>query len=106
MPDLIQTIRITLSNGRVGLFSGRALITSDQTPVRVVGINFHAPRPLAPGCEFVSIEDITRQSNEFDTKTKAQAGVRPPMAKGRRSGGKKKPHHEGGGRKGKALQKA
>lgn len=106
MPDRFQTVRITLSDGRSGLFSGPALVMDGKGSLKATDILFYAPQPLPSGFRFAKLEDANSQSNEFDTKTKAQAGVRPPMAKSRWSGGEKKPHHERGGRKGKARQKA
>ena len=97
----VQTVQITLSDGRSGLFSGPALVIDGNTPLSVTDILFHAPRPLAPGCEFVSINEITKYEAK-EAETQASAG--PPVAEGRRAGGSKKPHHEGGRRKGKDRQ--
>lgn len=97
----IQTVQITLSDGRSGLFSGPALVMDGNTPLSVTDILFHAPRQLAPGCEFININEITRHEAEAAEKTKTQASAGPPVAKSRRAGSSKKPHHEGGRSKGK-----
>ena len=97
----IQTVQITLSDGRSGLFSGPPLVRPEDLPVEVGDIRFESPKQLAPGVQFVSINEITKHEAEAAEKTKTQASAGPPVAKSRRAGGSKKPHHEGGHGKGK-----
>lgn len=54
MSELMQVVEIELSDGRMGTFSGRALVTAEDhaAGVLVRHIRFVAPQPLPPGCSF------------------------------------------------------
>lgn len=54
-----QSVIITLDDGRVGVFTGRVLVdTDDEHQRRVADIKFAAPRPLPDGCSFDLLENL------------------------------------------------
>lgn len=57
--DLIQTIVITLSNGKKGAFTGKCLVDDeDEGKVSIIDIQFTKPKCLPNGFEFMELKDV------------------------------------------------
>jgi hypothetical protein len=57
---MIQSVFITLDDGRRLQFSGPAAIWPDDPPARIVDVKFGQPMPLPEGCH---IETIGGEAN-------------------------------------------
>lgn len=56
---LAQAVEITLSDGRVGVFLGRLLVTdADAERVMVRGVKFFQARPLPDGMTWQSLGEV------------------------------------------------
>ena len=57
MPDQVQTVKITLSDGRVGYFFGRPFVTVAEVErgLAVTDIEFAAPVDMPAGCSWETL---------------------------------------------------
>ena len=64
MSGKIQTVYITLDNGREGAFSGPALVEESELPVKVSAVRFIRPRPLPPGVHFEAMNTLEEEGRK------------------------------------------
>jgi hypothetical protein len=60
MAELSQSIRVLLSNGKVGVFTGKVLITEDEVEAEdlyIEKVEWCKPRELPEGCAFEVIHE-------------------------------------------------
>jgi len=53
-PQMMQSVIITLSDGRIVNFTGKAVVDAEPE-VRIRDIKFTLPEPLPEGCDFASL---------------------------------------------------
>lgn len=54
---MIQSVTITLADGRAGSFTGRVLVSDDDDgKVMIASVTFASPRPLPDGCEWGNLK--------------------------------------------------
>lgn len=75
--ELMQVVEIELTDGRVGSFTGRVLVTvEDQLRgVRIRDIRFVEARALPPGCHF---ELVPVGATRPETAPESTGGTRAP----------------------------
>jgi len=57
--QLAQAVEIALSDGRVGVFLGRLLVTEADTDRAMVrGVKFFEARPLPDGMTWATLDDV------------------------------------------------